>query len=231
MRKQNPHYMLLAMAVAAACVAGALVRAIATPVSAGSAAGLAIEIDNGLAVPLQVKRGQTFYLNQIDLRASATSAVDEGVAGLSRSGDFAALRWSGVEREEQEFVLLPNPDGTFTRRSFFRGAEWMNTASTFRMTQIDAQGEAIGQAMIVQSGVDNQSRNADGSSFGGSGQYSGREIVPPLTIARVPRALKRKRSWNCAARCILNGRSRFIRGRRHSPCIGRLVRVRHTGFQ
>jgi len=84
--------MLLAMAVAAACVAGALVRAIATPVSAGSAAGLAIEIDNGLAVPLQVKRGQTFYLNQIDLRASATSAVDEGVAGLSRSGDFAALR-------------------------------------------------------------------------------------------------------------------------------------------
>src|SRR5512138_619896 len=75
--------------------------------------GLAVEVDNATGVPLQLKRGQTYYLNQIDLRASITAAIDEGVAGLARSGDFADLRWGGIAQADQEFILLANGDGTF----------------------------------------------------------------------------------------------------------------------
>ena len=104
--------------------------AIGQPIGSRTSIGLAIEIDNGVAAPLQVKRGQTFYLNQIDLRASTTATVDEGVSGLRTRGDFADLAWGNVDREEEEFVLLPNADGTFTRRAFFRGAAWMKAAAS-----------------------------------------------------------------------------------------------------
>ncbi len=53
--------------------------------------GLAVEVDNGNGIALQLKRGQTYYLNQIDLRASITATTDEGVAGLRTQGDFKNL--------------------------------------------------------------------------------------------------------------------------------------------
>jgi hypothetical protein len=136
-------YMFAAVTMVTVCIGDDL-NGGRTPV------GLAIEVDNGVAAPLQVKRGQTFYLNQIDLRASTTATVDEGVSGLLTRGDLANLAWSHIGREEQEFVLLPNADGTFTRRTFFRGADWMNDRSTFRLEQVDRIGRTIGSTIVVE---------------------------------------------------------------------------------
>ena len=123
--------------------------------------GLAIEVDNGVARPLEVKRGQRFYVNQIDLRAWTTATSDEGVSGLRTRGDFANLEWSHVVREEEEFVLLPNADGTFTRRAFFRGAAWMNASSVFRLEQIDSRGETIGRPLTLDAGTEHERRASD----------------------------------------------------------------------
>jgi hypothetical protein len=123
--------------------------------------GLALEVDNGAGVPLSVKRGQTFYLNQIDLRTAITSTQDEGVSGLRTRGDFADLAWSGIRLADQEFVLLANPDGTFTRRRFYRGAAWMNQSSQFVLDQLDAYGRVVGGSVSVTIGRDDQQRDSD----------------------------------------------------------------------
>src|SRR6266567_3026673 len=83
MKSNQTRYVLFPIAAVAVCAGAGLVLASGEPDGAGTPVGLAIEVDNGVAKPLQVKSGQTFYLNQIDLRASTTSTVDEAVAGLS----------------------------------------------------------------------------------------------------------------------------------------------------
>jgi hypothetical protein len=116
--------------------------------------GLAIEIDNGVAVPLKVRAGQKFYINQIDIRAAITAAVDEGVAGLDASGDFSEVPWSGVQLQEQEFQLLPNAEGKFTRSRFYSGAAWMTKRSEFTVSQLDASGNVTGSPIVVGAGKD-----------------------------------------------------------------------------
>jgi hypothetical protein len=115
--------------------------------------GLAISIDNGVAEPLEVRKRQTFYINQIDLRAAITSTVDEGVAGLAAAGDFAGLDWHGTELVDQSFVELPNADGTFTRRRMYRDARWMDWPSFFLVEQLDAHGHRRGVPIIVDTGL------------------------------------------------------------------------------
>jgi hypothetical protein len=126
------------------------------------AVGLAIEVDNGVGVPLTVKRGQLFYLNQIDLRSSTTATVDEGVNGLRSRGDFASLAWQGIKLDDEEPILLSNADGTFRRRRFYRYAEWMNRKSEFRLEQIDAHGHRVGGSVDVSAGREHDLRDSDG---------------------------------------------------------------------
>ncbi len=123
--------------------------------------GLAVEVDNGNGIALQLVRGQTYYLNQIDLRASITATTDEGVDGLRTSGDFEALPWRGIHLDDQEFILLSNPDGTFRRRRFFRDALWMNVASYFVLEQVDAHGRHVGSSVFANAGVDRERRDSD----------------------------------------------------------------------
>lgn len=152
---------VVVMTMAAGLIGDHLAQTIEESGDRRTPVGLAIDVDNGVGTPLHVRRGQTFYLNQIDLRAATTSTVDEGVAGLRTRGDFASLRWAGVAREEHEFVLLPNADQTFTRRAFFRGAAWMRARSTFRLEQIDQHGQTVGAPITVDAGVDANRRDAD----------------------------------------------------------------------
>ena len=152
---------LVVMNTMTACIANDLAKINDRSKDPKTPVSLAIEIDNGVAKPLQVRRGQTFYLNQIDLRASTTSTVDEGVSGLRTRSDFATLPWSGISREEQEFVLLANADGTFTRRAFFRGATWMDLRSTFRLEQMDTSGKPLGQSITVDAGFSSKSHPSD----------------------------------------------------------------------
>ncbi len=123
--------------------------------------GLAVEVDNGVGVALQLKRGQTYYLNQIDLRASLNTTTDEGVAGLNTLGDFEDLAWHGIHLDDQEFVLLSNADGTFTRRRFFRDAAWMNTSSFFVLEQVDSHGHTVGGSVFANAGKDSERRPSD----------------------------------------------------------------------
>jgi hypothetical protein len=116
------------------------------------AVGLAIEVDNGVPQPLSLKKGQTYYLNQIDLRAQTTATFDEGVMGLRTRGDFAGFQWAGVRLEDTEFILLSNADGTFTRRRFYRDAKWMNATTTFTLEQLDSRGRTIGASVGATTG-------------------------------------------------------------------------------
>jgi hypothetical protein len=127
-----------------------------------AAVGLAVEVDNGVGVPLQLKRGQTYYLNQIDLRAALNASVDEGVAALDNAGDFASLPWAGIHLDDQEFVLLSNADGTFTRRRFYRDALWMALPNWFVLEQVDANGSRVGELIVASAGVDAFRHSTDG---------------------------------------------------------------------
>jgi hypothetical protein len=125
------------------------------------ARGLAIDIEDGVGVPLTVRAGQTFWVNQVDLRAAITATVDEGVSGLSTQGAAASLNWTGVQQEEQEFVDLPNPDGTWTLRRFFRDAQWMDVRSSFEIAQLDAAGNLTAAPITVGTGRANHLSDKD----------------------------------------------------------------------
>jgi hypothetical protein len=125
------------------------------------AVGLALEVENGVATPLQLRAGQTYWLNQLDIRTFLDSSVDEGVAGLDATGDFASLPWTGVTRIEQEPQPLPNADGTFVQRRAYRGAEWMESLSYFTVVQLDANNHAVGTTLRVSSGIDNHQLASD----------------------------------------------------------------------
>lgn len=131
------------------------------PTDENTPIGLALEIDQGAGVPIRVRAGQRLFIDQIDIRAAIDTDVDEGVAGLDHEGDFAALDWRGVRFEEQEFVGIPNPDGTFTRRRFYRGARWMRKGSFFLITQVDAYGRPTAWPWIVNIGKDSRRRPFD----------------------------------------------------------------------
>ncbi len=131
------------------------------PSTAPAAVGLALEVENGAGVPLKVKAGQTFFINQLDLRAAVTATRDEGVEGLRRESDFAPLSWQGVKLAEEESILLPNPDGTFTRRRFYREAQWMEQPGVFTVQPVDAQGRPTGQAIPLHTGSDDERKSND----------------------------------------------------------------------
>lgn len=123
--------------------------------------GLALEIDNGVAKTLRVRKHQRAYINQIDLRASVVESVDRGVAGLDDSGDFARLDWRGTTFVDESFASLPNADGTWTRRRFFRKARWMEAPSAFIVQQLDARGRALGGVYVVTSGHEHHRNKND----------------------------------------------------------------------
>lgn len=125
------------------------------PTTIHTPVGLAIEINDGVAAPLRVRKNQTFYINQLDLRAHVDTSVDQGVAALAHSGDFAGLDWRGTKLVDQSFVELPNADGTFTRRRMYRDARWMEYPSFFIIEQLDAHGHLRGFPIVVDTGLAN----------------------------------------------------------------------------
>jgi hypothetical protein len=114
--------------------------------------GIALDVEDGVAPPLRIRSRQRFYIQQIDLRAHVDRGVDEGVAGLARAGDFAALDWTGTRGVDESFVSVASADGTFTRRRMFRDARWMNEPSRFAIEQLDAAGRRLGAPLVVHTG-------------------------------------------------------------------------------
>lgn len=131
------------------------------PTTPNTPVGLAIEVENGIGVPLNVRAGQRFFLDQIDLRAFNDVASDQGVSSLATTGAFAHLDWRGVDREEYDFIGLPNPDGTWVRRAYYRGAKWMERPNIFILWQVDDRGRLTGEPTIVNAGREDQRSPAD----------------------------------------------------------------------
>ncbi|HEX3763420.1 MAG TPA: hypothetical protein VHW23_32215 [Kofleriaceae bacterium] len=123
--------------------------------------GIALDIEDGVAIPLRIRRRQRFYIQQIDLRAHVDRSVEEGVAGLARSGDFADLDWSGTRQVDESFVSVANADATFTRRRLFRQARWMDDRTAFTIEQLDAAGRRVGPSLAVDTGREFQRSDRD----------------------------------------------------------------------
>ncbi len=121
------------------------------PTTTSTPIGIALDIEDGAGVPLSVRAGQLVYINQIDMRASLSASVDEGVNGLAKQGDFASLPWAGTTQSDQSFVDVPNADGTWTRRRFYRESFWMNLPSFFIIEQLDASGRFSGVPLVIDS--------------------------------------------------------------------------------
>ena len=124
------------------------------PTTKDTPVGLALDIEDGASAPLFVRANQRFYVNQIDIRAHLAKSVDEGVAGLSHTGDFASLDWGDTALADQSFLALPNADGTFTRRRFYREARWMDDPSLFVIEQLDASGNIVAVPTVVDTGLE-----------------------------------------------------------------------------
>jgi hypothetical protein len=131
------------------------------PAPASQPVALALEVDNGVGVPLRVKAGQVFFLNQVDLRAAISTSADQGVAGLRSQGDFASLAWQGVQLEDNDPLLSANPDGTFTRRRYYRSAQWMEQPSVFTLQPVDAEGRPTGRALPFHLGSEDKRKSND----------------------------------------------------------------------
>lgn len=123
--------------------------------------GLAVEVENGVGKPISVRAGQTFYLNQIDLRTFANTSVDEGVASLQQTGDWASLDWQGLREVDEAPILLQNGDGTWQRRRFFRFAKWMNVENRFQLEQVDASGHLTAPPVEVSAGREFDPKDED----------------------------------------------------------------------
>lgn len=131
------------------------------PTTADTPIGIALDVEDGVAIPLQIRSRQRFYIQQIDLRAHVDRSVEEGVAGLAETGDFAALDWHDTRLVDESFVSLPNADGTFTRRRLFRQAHWMNEHSEFLIEQLDGDGHRVGEPLVVDTGQEFTRRDSD----------------------------------------------------------------------
>ncbi|MBZ4395761.1 MULTISPECIES: cytochrome C [unclassified Myxococcus] len=126
--------------------------------------GLALEVDNGKGQLLRVRAGSSFYINQIDLRASVLSNRDTGLAALKTQSDFAGLGWSGLKAVDEEPVLLGSP-GAFTRRRFYRGAAWMDVPSIFTVEPVDSRGRLTGLPVVLNIGSEDSRRERTDDFF------------------------------------------------------------------
>lgn len=130
--------------------------------AASEPVGIALEVENGEGVPVELIAGRTYYINQLDMRAAVASVVDSGVDDLAYEGDFADLPWYGVRMVEHEVNGLANADGTWTDRRFFRNALWMELPSFFIVQQVDRWGlPVLALPVILNAGMDNLNTSAD----------------------------------------------------------------------
>lgn len=127
------------------------------PTTRSSLVGLALEVENGVGQPLSVRSRQRFFVDQVDIRAFVETNVDNpALDALRASGDFADLDWDGLELQENEPLLLPNPDGTFTDRRFYRSADWMEDGSFIAVWQEDENGHRISRKLYMYIGSDDR---------------------------------------------------------------------------
>jgi len=143
---------------------GSSVQAITTndPTTRQTPIGLALDVDNGAGTAIKVRAGQTFFLNQVDLRSWLDTDVDEGLGGLRRQGDFADLSWRGLEKADESALDAPDAtSGLYTNRRFYLNAQWMTQRSSLIFEQLDARGRPTSAPMVYDVGVDQDRKDSD----------------------------------------------------------------------
>lgn len=130
-----------------------------------AAVGLALEVENGQGVPVRVKAGGTFFINQIDLRAVVSTTVDDPrLRTLRTESDFAGLGWGGLRKADEEPVLLGSP-GAYTVRRFYRDAAWMDVPSFFTVEPVDSRGRLTGAPVVLNVGSERKRRTEKDDFF------------------------------------------------------------------
>jgi predicted CXXCH cytochrome family protein len=132
--------------------------ALAQPVEA---IGIALEVEDGAGMPLQIAAGGRYFIDQIDLRDSVAAAVDRGIDGLKGESAFAALHWGTPVLEDTHFLVLPNADGTFTRRRFYGDADWIRLDSVMTVEQLDRDGAPLAGILRLPIGAAAPDRGED----------------------------------------------------------------------
>ncbi len=121
--------------------------------------GLSLFFNDGAMAPLTLVGDAPRFLQEIDIVASVTTEVDEGIAPVTREGDLQRLDWTGIAQVEEDWRSAG--DGTFTRQRFYRGARWMDQASVFEVTFLDDDSATLEGSLLAHAGRDDRLRESD----------------------------------------------------------------------
>lgn len=141
-----------ALAAGIALCGGALSNAGAVTAGAADPVGLSLFFQNGRMPPFTIVGDSPRYLQEIDITATVTTTIDQGITPVIQSSEFSSLDWKGVTQVEEDW--RSEGTGTFTRQRFYRGAAWMEHDSNFLVFAMDANGIQLGQPLMAHAGKD-----------------------------------------------------------------------------
>jgi hypothetical protein len=121
--------------------------------------GLSVFFRSGEVAPITLVGDRKRYAQEIDITERIETDTDRGIEPLLHAGDLARLEWRGIHFVEEDW-RAPG-DGTFTRQRFYRGARWMERASTFTLIPKDRRGRPAGDRLNFVAGSDDRWQAAD----------------------------------------------------------------------
>lgn len=122
----------------------------------------AVRLENGTPKTLTIYGDDARYVQELDITAAIDTTTDQGITPVTQSGDMAGLDWQGVEAVDEEYrPELGTFPTTYTRSIFYRKARWMNRASVFTITPVDANNHPVGDPIVANAGADNTARGSD----------------------------------------------------------------------
>ncbi len=119
--------------------------------------GLGLHFTNGAIDPIALAGDAPRFLQEIDLIESVVTATDQGAAPALHL--LPGVDWHGLRFIEEDWREAG--DGTWTRMRFYRGARWMEHASTFTLHALDHHGHEVGQPIRYDAGSDDHWDHAD----------------------------------------------------------------------
>jgi hypothetical protein len=104
--------------------------------------GFELHIDDGVAAPLVLVPGKSYYVDQIRLQVAQFGFPEDTVIDwLRRFTDFSVLDWDKMIGVRTEWEMAE--DGSYTVTRMFRDAVWMSGNPVFSLEFLDEQGTSI----------------------------------------------------------------------------------------
>ncbi|MBP9869310.1 cytochrome c3 family protein [Patescibacteria group bacterium] len=108
---------------------------------------------------LHLVDGSPRFIEEIYLKSSLPTTLEDGLEPVTNSGDFSGLNWNDVEQVEEGWRLEASGT-TWQHQRFFRNADWMNPKGKIKLTFRKANGHAA-ETTKVQTGRDDDWRGSD----------------------------------------------------------------------